>query len=497
MGIVSLVSYIGIAAILVTAIMVAMKKHKNIFMSFFQNFTGILFLFSGWVKAIDPLGTAYKMQDYFSEFQYTFQESAMSFLAPLFPFLSEYSVAFSVFMIVFEMVLGVMLILGFKPKLSAWLFFLLVVFFTILTGFTHLTGYVPQDVNFFDFANWGAFSASNQKVTDCGCFGDFIKLDPSTSFYKDIFLLLPSIFFIWKYKWMHQLMSKNGRWVVVGLSTLLLIVYCISNYVWDLPHIDFRPFKNGRDIAAQKVAEEDAAAAVQILGYKLYNKTSGETKELSEKEYFGALKKGEYSKDDGWNVLEYIKTDPTVKETKISHFDVFDSEDNDVTEEYLESDKYRFMIVSYKSYFDTEEKQKMVSDTTYAKDTLIDPITKDTTYMDRIADIKQKQITVRDYVWDADYKNDFINVVAPLVESAEKDGIETGVVMGGIFGEQVVDFAGELKMNVDYETADEILLKTIVRSNPGIVLWKDGKIVQKWHKDQLPDYADIKAKYIK
>src|SRR5687767_15512233 len=109
----NLILYIAIGAVILTVLIGLLKKgHKSWVATFLQNFTGILFIVSGLVKAVDPLGTAYKMEQYFTEFEYTFRETSASFLAPMFPFLSSISIWFSVFMIVFEIVLGVMLILG-------------------------------------------------------------------------------------------------------------------------------------------------------------------------------------------------------------------------------------------------------------------------------------------------------------------------------------------------------------------------------------------------
>ena len=102
---------IGLAMTLITGF-VFKKTHKSWLMTFAQYFTGVLFIFSGFVKAVDPLGTAYKMEQYFNEFYYTFQETWFSFLAPMFPFFNNYSVVFSVFMIIFEIILGMMLIMG-------------------------------------------------------------------------------------------------------------------------------------------------------------------------------------------------------------------------------------------------------------------------------------------------------------------------------------------------------------------------------------------------
>ena len=137
MKLLTLVLYIAIAAAVLTGMMGLLKKgHKSWLMTFLQHFTGILFIISGLVKAVDPMGTAFKMEQYFTEFEYTFAETAFKFLSPLFPFLSSISLVFSIVMIIFEIVLGVMLIMGHKGKLTSWLFLLLVLYFTMLTGFT-------------------------------------------------------------------------------------------------------------------------------------------------------------------------------------------------------------------------------------------------------------------------------------------------------------------------------------------------------------------------
>ncbi|MEM9821448.1 MAG: hypothetical protein AAF985_10265, partial [Bacteroidota bacterium] len=122
----SLVTCIGLDALLLTALVGYLNAQKSWLVTYLQNFCGALFIFSGLVKAIDPLGTGFKMEQYFAEFESTFADTWMSFLAPLFPFLSNYVVAFSVIMIVFEIVLGVMLILGSRPKFTSWAFLILV-----------------------------------------------------------------------------------------------------------------------------------------------------------------------------------------------------------------------------------------------------------------------------------------------------------------------------------------------------------------------------------
>ena len=245
MTLTTLLLYISAAALVLTGLTYfALDKRKSLVMSVLQNFSGALFLFSGYVKAVDPLGTAYKMEQYFAEFEGTFADTSLSFIAPMFPALAEFSVGFSVFMIVLEIALGLALIVGAWPKLTSWLFFGIVAFFTVLTGFTYLTGYVPSGINFFDTANWGAYAATNMKVTDCGCFGDFLKLEPRTSFFKDIALLIPAVAFLFGTNKMHQLFTSGGRALAVAGISVVSLLYGMSNYVWDIPGQDFRPLQD-------------------------------------------------------------------------------------------------------------------------------------------------------------------------------------------------------------------------------------------------------------
>ncbi|MEM0993138.1 MAG: DoxX family protein, partial [Bacteroidota bacterium] len=340
---------VAIAALILTVIVALSKqREKNLLISYLQNFCGALFVFSGFVKAMDALGTAYKMEQYFAEFESTFSNTWFSFLAPLFPLLSEYAITFSVVVIVFEIVLGIMLLIGAARKFTSWAFFLLVAFFTFLTGFTYLTGYVPgeeivlakdaegtvqkifvsdfaeqeglvaQDTitpHFFNFNSWSEYKESNMKVTDCGCFGDFLKLKPKTSFFKDIFLLIPAILFLFFSNQMHQFFKPAGRALILGLSTIGLTVYSLSNYVWDLPHTDFRPFKKGVNVAEQKAYEAEATA-VKVIGYTLTNKKTGEQVELMMEEYLKQYKN--YSKEE-WD-YEQLRSTPAIEPTKISDF---------------------------------------------------------------------------------------------------------------------------------------------------------------------------------
>jgi len=491
MTLATLLLYVAIAAVILTLLVPYLKgKVRNYPVSFLQNFCGALFLFSGWVKAIDPLGTAYKMEQYFAEFEAAFSGTWFSFLGPLFPKLAEASVGFAVFMIVFEMVLGLMLVTGLLRKVTAWAFFLLVAFFTVLTGFTYLTGYVPEGVNFFAFGQWGPYVETNMKVTDCGCFGDFIKLEPKVSFLKDVFLLVPSLVFLLFHKQMHQLFNAGTRWVLALLAVGGLTVYCMSNYQWDLPHMDFRPFKEGVDIAAQKALEEEAMANIEVVGYHLTNKESGKEIELSFDDYMARFK--EFPKEE-WE-FEQIKTEPEIEPTKISDFSVEDSEGQVVTDQLLSYDGYTFLVVAHKLKGKAAgRKEVMVKDTSYVVDTLRDG---DIERIVRRQLVSSEPEMRTEYIWSKDYIQRYTLPLNPLLEKAQADGHRVVAVTSLAENEKIESFREHSGSTYPFLEADDILLKTIVRSNPGLVLLKHGKILKKWHYAKLPDYETIRKKHL-
>ncbi len=446
----TLVISIAVVALVLTLIMGGgLRKVNNWLISYLQNFCGALFVFSGLVKAVDPLGTAYKMEQYFAEFESLFEETWFAFLGPLFPWLNEYALTFSVVMIVLEIVLGVMLLLGAARRFTAWAFFLLVVFFTFLTGFTYLTGYVPEGVHFFQFSQWGEYVETNMKVTDCGCFGDFLKLEPRISFFKDLVLLMPALLFVWMPEKMHQLLSRAGRWGTIAALTAGLTVYCFSNFAWDIPHTDFRPFKEGVNIRERKAMEEEAQANVEILSYRMTNRETGQVVELPYQQYLKEFR--QYPKEE-WK-LEQVKSEPEVPRTKISDFEVSDVDNNDVTEELLSIPGYHFMIVAHKLYGEAGD-------------------------------------------WEEGYLEAWQNSVNPVMAAAEQAGMPVYAITAYADPARIEDFRHAAQSAYPFYQADDILLKTIVRSNPGIVLMRDGEIIQKWHYKQLPSFGQIQEQYV-
>ncbi len=179
-------------------------------------FVGGLFIFSGLIKVNDPVGTAIKLEEYFDVFS--------NDIAAFFYYFKPLALYIGLILVVSEVVLGVMLILGVRLKQTVWALALMILFFTFLTF----------------------YSAYFNKVTDCGCFGDAIKLTPWESFYKDI-ILLSMISFLLLFR--SALPNKTPKWASVAAISSLIISSGIG--IWaieNLPFIDFRAYKVGVNI---------------------------------------------------------------------------------------------------------------------------------------------------------------------------------------------------------------------------------------------------------
>ncbi|MDT0552831.1 BT_3928 family protein [Urechidicola vernalis] len=176
-------------------------------------FVAATFLFSGFVKLVDPLGSAYKFQEYFSADVLNLE----SFI--------PYALPFSIVLILIEIMLGVMLLIGFKPKLTTWSLFLITLVFLFLT--------------------W--YSAYYDKVTDCGCFGDAIKLTPWETFNKNVVLIIVIAFLILARKYITPIMNNKAlNWISLG--SLMVFMYISYHVLVHLPLIDFRPYAVGKNI---------------------------------------------------------------------------------------------------------------------------------------------------------------------------------------------------------------------------------------------------------
>ncbi|MGK0387776.1 MAG: putative membrane protein YphA (DoxX/SURF4 family) [Maribacter sp.] len=488
---------IAITAVGLTLLNLVIKKMKpewaeieNWGMTYLQNFCGALFIFSGYVKAIDPKGTAYKMEQYFGEFETHF----FDFLLPLWEICTEYALAISLLMVVFEIVLGLMLVLGYKRKLTAWLFLGLIIPFTFLTGFTYLTGYVPEGVNFFSFGGWGEYVTTNMKVTDCGCFGDYIKLEPKVSFFKDLALLVPSFLFLFFYTKKHVIFTPKIRNIILGVSTVIVSAFCYINTFSGLPMQDFRPFKNGTDVRAVRAAEE-IGGITEILAYVMKNKTTEEEVEVPYAEFMGNFAKyaEKYPKEE-WD-YDTKQTEPKVKPTKISEFFISDDQGSSGAEnKIIDHEGYHLMAVAYQWKYDENREEMIQKDSIFAIDTIAVEGIKDSFQLQqRFVQVQETPIVKTNYDWDDSYAKKYSEKVNPLFEAAEKDGVWVYGITKPYSPEQIDEFRHHIQATYPFYTADDILLKTIIRSNPGVLLWKDGKIIKKWHIKHLPDYEGVKA----
>lgn len=217
---------------------------KNILVQFSRIFVGLLFIISGLIKLNDPVGFSYKLAEYFGE-------TVLNL-----PFFVPYALALAVAIVIFEAVLGFMLLIGFKSKFTVWSLLLLIVFFTFLTF----------------------YSAYFNKVTDCGCFGDALKLTPWQSFTKDVVLLFFIIILFFNKKLIKPLFNGNFRNALVSLSVVLCMYmgYYVLNH---LPLKDFRAYKVGTNI--QKAMEIPEGAPQSVVEMKFIYKVNGVNKEFT------------------------------------------------------------------------------------------------------------------------------------------------------------------------------------------------------------------------
>ncbi len=196
---------------------------KRIITGFSQVFVGVLFIISGLIKLNDPVGFSFKLQDYFAPDVLNLD------------FLSPYALMLAVIVVLVEVILGVMLLVGYAKKFTLWSLMGMIVFFTFLTF----------------------YSAYFNKVTDCGCFGDALKLTPWESFTKDVVLLIFIAWLLWQQSHLYTAGTALLRSSAVLLSTIAALAFGY-HVLMHLPVVDFRPYKIGADIALGMSVPPDA-----------------------------------------------------------------------------------------------------------------------------------------------------------------------------------------------------------------------------------------------
>lgn len=254
---------------------------------------GALFVFSGLIKLNDPVGTAYKLEEYFEVFAVDF--------GSFFLYFKKISRTLSIVLSSLEVILGVALLLRWYLRVVLWALLGLLVFFAFLTF----------------------YSAAFNKVTDCGCFGDFIKLTPWVSFGKDLFLLG-----LWGVVFFNQRFLRNA--LVRGTPGIMTMTFASAiaigigvRALGHLPYFDFLPYKVGNDIGQQMKASAP-------LRYKYIMEKNGQTQE------FNAYP------DSTWTYKSMVALNPE-DGPKITDFRVW-NEEGDYTPELLRGNKLVLII---------------------------------------------------------------------------------------------------------------------------------------------------------
>ncbi|MEM6643287.1 MAG: BT_3928 family protein [Bacteroidota bacterium] len=351
----------------------------KILQEFSRYAVGALFIFSGIIKVNDPVGTEIKLTEYFQVFA--------TDIAPFFEWFVPASLFLSVFLSVLEVILGIALLIGYRMRFTAWTLLSMIVFFTFLTF----------------------YSAYFDKVTDCGCFGDAIKLTPWQSFKKDLILLVFIGIIFWKRKSFTSLMSPKAREIIIlGFSALLVFVsiYAINH----LPFVDFRAYKIGNNIPALMQNSEP-------LRYRYIMEKDGKEYEFDT-----------YPTDEEYKYLGTELLNPEAA-AKITDFNVWQG-DNDFTSSILQGTK--LLIVIHQVEKASLEKIDRLRNLTY----------------------------------------NYPEFETAILTSSGYETFEA--------------FRHQHQLGAPYYFADATVLKTMIRSNPGVILLENGTVVAKWHFKDTP-----------
>lgn len=289
---------------------------KQVILGAIRAVVGGLFIFSGLIKVNDPVGTAIKLEEYFDVFSRD--------IASFFEIFKGISLPIAVFLVVVEVVLGIMILVGWKIKPAVYLLLVMIIFFTFLTF----------------------YSAYFDKVTDCGCFGDAIKLTPWESFYKDIFLLTLILILVVFRKNLRDNTASWSKYSVMATLVLSLILAILA--IRNLPFIDFRAFKVGVNIG-------EAMQPSAPLEYAYVMKRGEELVTLDQ-----------YPAEDGYEFVEMNLMNPDAL-PKITDFAVWNDE-GEYTDEILIGKKILILVsnLSRMSKVNISEISSLVNDATAA-----------------------------------------------------------------------------------------------------------------------------------
>lgn len=360
---------------------------------------GAVFIYSGFVKGVDPLGSDYKFTDYFN----AFGMSWMNFSALFFSFLLSMA----------EFLIGICLFLNIKTKWAAWGALLFMAFFTPLT----------------------LVLAIKNPVSDCGCFGDALVLSNWETFWKNVVLLALTLMIFYNKNRFKPVFNVLEQTVIIVVTMILM--WSVQFYSYrHLPIVDFRPYAIGKNITEGMSIPEGAPHDEYRITLNYKNKNTGEVKEFTEENYpWQDTVNWEYESSSEKLIREGYKA-------PIHDFVIEHPEMGDITEEVLSDNGYTFLAIAYNINKTCPENQEKLN---------------------RLAA----------YAQERGYR--FYGLTASGQEDIQK-------------------YAEAHPVNYEFCSTDEIQLKTIVRSNPGLILLREGTVLDKWGHRDLPEVEEIQGK---
>lgn len=371
---------------------------ENVLVELSRILVGGTFMFSGFVKAVDPLGFTYKIEDYLIEMN----------LVDLFPI----ALPLAIIMVVAEFALGALLLLGVYRKPVTLMLALFMIIFTPFTLWVALTN----------------------PVEDCGCFGDALVISNWQTFYKNLILLAGAVLLVFKWKTITPLFSSKFALLATLFVVVFGIVFGLHN-VFRLPVLDFRPYKIGANIPEQMYIDPEKADVLETVF--IYSK-DGEERVFSEEDYPWD--------DPTWTFIDMETRivregqKPAIEDFALEsvYFDVIESKwsiGGDITDLVLSDTDYTFLMVSY-SLGDMNER-----------------------YLEKFKNIREFA--------------EINNYPFYLITSSSTDVVN--------------EWEKIHNTNMQFAHADERTLKTMIRSNPGLILIKEGNIINKWDGSKVPE----------
>ena len=381
---------------------------------------GVLFIFSGYVKMVDPFGFSLKIEE-------IFVSMGMDFMVPA-------SMFFSFLGILAEFVIGAALLLGIQMQLAAWGLMLFMSFFLLLTCWMAYAQDIIALVNRLFDQNFHYFV-----ITNCGCFGDFVKLDNYQTFYKNVIFMLFTVFiFVQRKQYKQQHWYYITQWLpmlfVAGFG-LFTLFYCLRHEPWH----DFRPWKIGEFIAGKTYSQ--APELDFVFQYK--NNKSGEIREITMEELHTIVDDSVLNADLETNYTYFNRTEKVIKpgiNATLSDFTITDLEQKrDLKNNIITSADYTFIIIM-------RDVTQITPETFASTRALIDEL----------------KANNREYV-----------------------------VITGSLQEETAAFNKENNTDIYFYYSDVTPLKTAIRNNPGVILIKEGYVMDKWSYRDVPSLDDV------